>query len=441
MSGGLVGSKVSPRRRREVVDALRRGSVPAAGLDLLAVGLDRFAAAVDEELTSASSGGAVFKAVRGEYGSGKTFFSRWLVERARKAGFASAEVQVSETETPLHKLETVYRRITENLATGEFPPSALREVIDGWGFTLEQDAIAAGADPVDEQRLAAAVDDLLEKRLTTVARSAPGFAAALRAYRAAVLAGDVPQAEGLLAWLGGQPHVAAGVRRGAGVRGDLDHFGALGFLQGLLVVLRDSGYAGLVVVLDEVETLQRVRGDVRDKALNALRQLIDEVHSGRFPGLYLMITGTPAFFEGTQGVQRLAPLAQRLATDFSSDPRFDNPRAVQLRLPGFTRDSLVEVGGNVRDLYAVGSSPRVPELVDDAYLGTLADAVAGRLGGKVGVAPRLFLKKLVGDVLDRVDQFPDFDPRRDYALTVRADELDEDEREAVSVDDLELPDS
>lgn len=56
----------------------------------------------------------------------------------------------------------------------------------------------------------------------------------------------------------------------------------------------------LVLVLDEVETLQRVRGDVRDKALNALRQLIDEVHSGRFPGLYLVITGTPAFYDGSR---------------------------------------------------------------------------------------------------------------------------------------------
>ena len=106
-----------------------------------------------------------------------------------------------------------------------------------------------------------------------------------------------------------------------------------------------------------METLQRVRGDVRDKALNALRQLIDEVDSGRFPGLYLLITGTPAFFDGTQGVQRLPPLAQRLATDFTTDARFDNPRAVQLRLPGFSRESLVELGGKVRDLYAAGRRP------------------------------------------------------------------------------------
>ncbi len=172
------------------------------------------------------------------------------------------------------------------------------------------------------------------------------------------------------------------------MRGDLDHFGALGFLQGLLVVLRDSGFAGLVLVLDEVETLQRVRGDVRDKALNALRQLIDEVHSGRFPGLYLLITGTPAFFDGTQGVQRLAPLAQRLATDFSTDPRFDNPRAVQLRLPGFTRESLVELGGKVRDVYAVGGRPAGCPLSSTTPTSPISPtAVAGRLGGRWGGAP------------------------------------------------------
>ena len=116
------------------------------------------------------------------------------------------------------------------------------------------------------------------------------------------------------------------------MRGELDHFGALGFLQGLLTVLRDSDYAGLVLVLDEVETLQRMRSDVREKSLNALRQLMDEVDSGRFPGLYLLMTGTPAFYDGQQGVQRLAPLAQRLQTDFATDARFDNPRAPQIRL-------------------------------------------------------------------------------------------------------------
>jgi hypothetical protein len=35
----------------------------------------------------------------------------------------------------------------------------------------------------------------------------------------------------------------------------------------------------------------------------------------------------------------------------------------------------------------------------------------------------VFLKKLVADVLDRVDQFPDFDVRPDYALTIDTADL------------------
>ncbi len=71
----------------------------------------------------------------------------------------------------------------------------------------------------------------------------------------------------------------------------------------------------------------------------------------------------------------------------------------------------------------------------------LAEAVTGKLGGKVGVAPRIFLKKLVADVLDRVDQFPDFDPRQHYALTIAENELKPVERQAMGatdVDEIEL---
>ncbi|MDQ0924555.1 hypothetical protein QF038_003063 [Pseudarthrobacter sp. W1I19] len=427
---------ISPRRRREIIDALRRGTVPQQGLEVMAVGLGSFKAAIDEELSSVKQGAAQFKAVRGEYGSGKTFFSRWLTERAKKMNFATAEIQISETETPLYKLEKVYRRVVENLSTPTVASGAFGDVVDGWLYVLGQDAQGAG--PADAADLESRTDELLEKRLASVSKEAPAFAMALRAYRQMSAAAENAEADALLAWLGGQPHVSASARRSAGVRGELDHFGALGFLQGLLTVLRDSDYAGLVLVLDEVETLQRMRSDVREKSLNALRQLMDEVDSGRYPGLYLLMTGTPAFYDGQQGVQRLAPLAQRLQTDFATDARFDNPRAAQIRLQGFTPESLVELGSRVRDIYAVGTATfdRIHAVVDDAYVADLAGAVAGELGGRTGVAPRVFLKKLVADVLDRVDQFPEFDPRKHYELTLSVSELTDVEREAQTRGDL-----
>jgi len=386
---------ISTHRRREIVDALRRGTVPDRGLDALAVGLDPFATTIDDELSVVASGGAGFKAIRGEYGSGKTFLTRWIAERARARGFATSEVQISEGETPLHHLQTVYRRAVERLATPDHLGGALRSVVDAWFFTLEEDVLAAGeVDENDDAALLAATDALAERRLAAITERAPAFAAVLRGYRSAVAAGDVAQAEGLLAWLGGQPHVAAGVKRGAGIKGDLDHDGALNFLAGLLTLLRDAGRPGLVLVLDEVETLQRMRSDVRDRALNALRQLMDELETGRFPGLYLVITGTTAFYDGPQGVQRLPPLAQRLHTDFNTDARFDNPRAVQIRLRGFGFDSLTEVGRRVRDIYAEGAAAeaRIPASVDDDYVSLLARNVAGELGQQVGIAPRVFLR-------------------------------------------------
>ncbi len=435
---------ISRQRRDELIDALRRGTVPAQSLDLLAVGLERFADTLGEELETIKAGGAKFKAVRGEYGTGKTFFSRWLADRARQLGFATSEVQISETETPLHRLETVYRRLMERLGTPDMPTGAFRNILDGWFFTLEEDVLAEGnISPDNQEQLLERSNSLMEKRLAVVSQTAPMFAVALRGYHIARSTGDTATADGIAAWLAGQPNVAASCKRHVGVKGDIDHYGAMNFLQGLLTVLRDSGHAGLYLVLDEVETIQRVRGDMRDKSLNALRQLIDDIDSGRFPGLYLLITGTGAFYEGPQGASRLEPLAQRLHVDFQTHAKFDNPRAVQIRLSAFDFDRLSEVGRKVRDVYAMHSNApdRLASLVSDVYIDELARAVAGRLGGKVGVAPRIFLKKLVADVLDRVDQFPEFDPHKHYTLTIQDTELTPSERHAASatsVDDIEL---
>ena len=435
---------ISAARRADIVGALRRGTVPSAGLDALAVGIEAFAPTLDEELATVSSGRGGFKAVRGEYGTGKTFFGRWLQERARAKGFATSEVQINETETPLHRLETIYRRLVERLGTADSSSGAFRSVIDGWFFALEQDVLADGSvDPKDAKALLERTEALMDAQLAIIGKTAPAFSAVLRTYRRALADGDHQLAEGLISWLSGQPNVAASVKRAAGIKGDLDHFGAANFLVGLLTILRDSGFPGLVLVLDEVETLQRMRADTRERGLNALRQLIDEIDAGRYPGLYLVITGTPAFFDGAQGVQRLAPLAQRLHVDFGTDRRFDNPRAVQIRLAPFDQSSLVAVGKRVRDIYAEmqPAETRLRSVVNDAYIETLARAVVGGLGGKVGVAPRLFLKKLLVDVLDRVDLHADFDPRQHYKLTLAENEMTTSERAAagaVSVDDIEL---
>ncbi len=432
---------ISAQKRQEILEALRRGTVPRRGVEELAVGLHGFEKMIDELFDHVEAGNAAFKAIRGDYGCGKTFFSRWIQERGKQRNFAASEVQISETETPLHRLETVYRRLIERLNLSGTREGSFREIIDSWFYALEEDVIAAGA--TSETALREETDKLMEKRLGEVAKTAPAFSAVLRAYRRALAEGDGETAEGLIAWLGGQPNVAAKVKRAAGIKGEIDHKSAMTFLQGLLTVLRDSGNGGLVLVLDEVETLQRVRSDVREKSLNALRQWLDELDSGHYPGLVLIITGTPIFFDGPQGVKKSQPLAQRLATEFQADNRFDNPRAPQIRLMPFKHESLVEIGQKVRSIFVSGltDGDRVLAKVDDQVISSLASGIAGRLGGEVGLAPRIFLKKLVTELLDVVELHPEFNPREHYQPVITGEELNDAERSAVaavSPDEIEL---
>jgi hypothetical protein len=195
---------ISRERREQIIAALRRGTVPESSLDVLAVGLDPFETALDEELAAVARGTGGFKAVRGEYGGGKTFFGRWLQERAKKCGFATAEVQISETETPLHRLETVYRRLNERLSTADAPQGALRSIVDGWFYTLEQDVVSDVGGSQDHQAIAERTAALMEQRLDDVTRTTPALAAALRAYHRALQQGDSSTADGLIAWISGQ---------------------------------------------------------------------------------------------------------------------------------------------------------------------------------------------------------------------------------------------
>src|SRR5690606_16552487 len=153
-------------------------------------------------------------------------------------------------------------------------------------------------------------------------------------------------------------------------------------------------------VLDEVETLMRVRHDQRKDSLEALRKLMDDISKEQYPGLMVLITGTPAFFKSLK--RDLPALHDRLAVSFdAADATFDNPRAVQIRLMPFDMDRLVEVGRKVRALYPTEDPEGMARRVPDEFLAALAKNIAGELGGKVGLAPRIYLKALV-DVLDRV---------------------------------------
>jgi hypothetical protein len=398
-----------------IVNALRSGLVPNVGLDHFATGLDVLVGAANEELDFVAQGKGLSKWIRGEYGTGKTFAARYLCAKARSRMFASSEVQISINDTPLHHLETVYRRLIERLETAADGPNAFQAIVEGWLYQVGDEVTRLRGIHEDDPGFAEATEQRLEDKLADLSKRNPAYAQVLRAYHRATHEGDFATAQGLLAWLAGQPHTDRSVLKAAGTKGKVDGQASLTFLAGLLQLLRQSGYAGLVVVLDEVETVQRMNALTREKSLNALRQLMDMLAKDELPGLYLVVTGTRDFFEGYKGLKALAPLYQRVQVTFGEDTRFDNPKAPQVRLTAFTTDRLLTVGTRIRDLYQAKNPERVTRRVDDEFLRGLVGQVTAGFGGKVAVAPRLFLRELI-DVLDRVDIHEAYDPREHYKL-------------------------
>jgi hypothetical protein len=260
----------------------------------------------------------------------------------------------------------------------------------------------------DDPGFADATEQRLEDKLADLSKRNPAFAQVLRAYHRATHEGDFATAQGLLAWLAGQPHTDRSVLRTAGTKGKVDGQAALTFLAGLLQLLRQSGYGGLVVVLDEVETIQRMNAQTREKSLNALRQLMDMLAKEELPGLYLVVTGTRDFFEGYKGLKGLAPLYQRVQVKFGDD-RASTTSARPGAPPALHDERLLTVGRacatSTRRRTRSGS-PNASTIDSCARSSSQSRRASG---ARSRLAPRLFLRELI-DVLDRVDIHPDYDP-------------------------------
>lgn len=188
-----------------IVNALRSGLVPAQGLEHFATGLDELVEAVNQELDFVASGKGMSKWVRGEYGTGKTFAARYLCSRARARNFATSEVQISINDTPLHHLETVYRRLIEHVETAADGPNAFQAIVDGWLYKIGDEVMRLRGITEEDPGFADATEQRLEDKLAEMSRRNPAFAQVLRAYHRATHEGDFATAQGLLAWLAGQP--------------------------------------------------------------------------------------------------------------------------------------------------------------------------------------------------------------------------------------------
>lgn len=396
-----------------IFEQLRKGLVPERGLESFAVGIEKHRGELHRQLELAREREGTIKFLRGGYGCGKTFVARLALLDAQARGFATSFVVVSDNDLRFHRFDDVYRKVMTELGTSSCPRGALGDILDRWIGRVEEGLIARGADE-DSPDFPKQVRQRLDEELVSMTggKAPQDFIRVIQTIFDLKQAGDVTEAGSLLSWLCGSGNVSAHAKKIAGIKGDIESRDALEYLRGALEIVKAAGYAGMVIVIDEAETILRMRKDSRHKSLNGIRQIADA--AGAYPGLVWIFTGTPEFFDLRQGVAGLPPLHDRIR--FLKQGNFVSLRQAQLELRPFDAERLKGVAMRLRELYPSSDRRRLEQRIDDGFIERLVAEVTKGFKGDVGVVPRQFLRELVNQ-LDLVDENEDYDPAAMYGFT------------------------
>ena len=405
-------SALNSRDVNHVFESLRAGLVPLRGIEAFAVGIEQPRQEIERQLDLASASEGAIKFLRGGYGCGKTFMARLALADAQQRGFATSFVVVSDNDLRFHRFDDVYRKVMAELGTASCERGAIGDILDRWIGKVEDTLIATGADE-DADDFDAKVRERLDHDLSslTAGKAPQDFIRVVQTIFDLKQRGELSDAGALISWLCGSGNVAASAKKAAGIKGDIGSRDALDYLRGVLEIIKAAGYPGMVIVIDEAETILRMRKDSRHKSLNGIRQIADAATT--YPGLLWLFTGTPEFFDTRQGVAGLAPLHDRIR--FNDKGRFSNLLQPQLQLTPFDATRLRSVAQRLREMYPAKDPSHLQDRLSDTFLDRLVAEVTKGFKGDVGVIPRQFLRELI-DIMDSVESHPDYDPSAEYGF-------------------------
>ena len=408
-------STLTQRDIEHIFESLRKGLVPERGIDAFAVGIDKPRHEIHRQLELARHGEGSIKFLRGGYGCGKTFMARLAILDAQRQGFATSFVVVSDNDLQFHRFDDVYRKVVTELATDLCPRGALSDILDRWIARIEDKLLGGGADDSAPDFDDKVRQELEAELISLSSGKAPqDFIRVIQAIFDLKQRGEAAEAGALLSWLSGSGNVAASAKKAAGIKGDIGSRDALDYLRGVLEIVKAAGYRGLLIVIDEAETILRMRQDSRHKSLNGIRQIADAV--GNYPGLLWLFTGTPEFFDSRHGVAGLAPLHERIS--FSKQGKYANLRQPQLELSPFDAGRLRAAALRLRELYPSRDPGRLEARVSGEFIERLVAEVTAGFKGDVGVVPRQFMRELVGQ-MDLVEEHEGYEPMGEYGFEAR----------------------
>ena len=393
--------RIKPRERDTIVQALRAGVVPKLGLQHIQVGRVREIEELVRDIERIADGGAAIRFVVGEYGSGKTFFLNLIRLIALERGMVVLSADMAP-DRRLHatggQARSLYAEMTRNASTRTKPDGgAMASIVERFASQAARIAETSDRPP----------SDVIHEKLAVLEELTGGydFANVIARYWEGFEAGDDELKSAALRWLRAEFSTRTDARKALGVRTIIDDASIYDQLKLLAMFVREAGYKGLVVALDELVNLYKLTSSrARNANYEQILRILNDVLQGTASHLGFMLGGTPEFLMDTRrGLYGYEALQSRLAQNtFARDGLVDFSGPV-IRLSNLTPEDMFVLLANIRRVMQ-GEEASLP----DAALTAFMEHCSDRIGDAYFRTPRNTVTAFV-NMLSVLEQNPDVD--------------------------------
>lgn len=375
-------SDIDPRTANHILQRLgESGQPPEFGVEWINVGNQSYLEVLENEYFQRQlKGGASFKLVQGYFGGGKTHFLYCVRDMAWRHDFAVAVVELSPKECPYDDSLKVYSSVARRMAVNQPGVDGtprygltdmLRDLVDD---ELERTArtLREEGDPHPGDNARRRVEKWLRREVARTPCESVSYRKAIVEFCLAWLHEDFEREQRLEAWLRGEPIPKKEIRD-YGVYEKMSRSNGFLMLRSLTQVISGLGFAGTVLLFDEVDRNMSVSAKRSQVIGDNLRQVIDLCGRHQLPNTLFMYAVPPEFMRTI--VPDYPALHQRLKTPVPLSVR--SPQAVLIDLEELDlspRDLLSSIG---RKLVPIFESARGGSLDRDVQFQNaeiLADA-------------------------------------------------------------------
>jgi len=375
---------IKPKHREAIIQSLRAGVVPRVGQQHIQVGRHDEVKALVADIDRIAEGASSIRFIIGEYGSGKTFFLNLIRSIALERNLVAVNADLSP-DRRLHatggQARSLYAELMRNIATRSKPDGgAMASVVEKFVTSALAEARSGGA----------AVEEVIRTRLSSLQELVGGydFAHVIEAYWRGHDSGNEELKESALRWLRGEYTTKTDARASLGVRTIVSDANVYDQLKLFARFVRLAGYAGILIVLDELVNLYKLaNSQARNSNYEQILRILNDVLQGTAEGMGVLLGGTPEFLLDTRrGLYSYSALQSRLAQNQFATNGFVDYSGPVLSLSQLTKEDLYVLLANIRNVYAFGEPARY--LVPDEALEAFMQHCSTRIGDAYFRTPR-----------------------------------------------------